>query len=145
MHSVLTIMQKILLVDNDREYRQVLATIVRRLGYQAMQADQISEALERLSTQCPDLVITQFTAPCDDSVDIATWLENNLPSVNIPVVIYTSQKCGSWINQASTCGIAEVLTKPISSADLGETLRKYLGSSRSRARPIASPCFEREL
>ena len=138
-------MQKILLVDNNREYRQVVATIVRRVGYEVMQADEINEAVERSLNDRPDLILMQLTLPALDSDEIAAWLESNLSPFEIPVVIYTSQNSGSWINEALSSGAAEVLTKPISTQDVGGALRKHLGTARNRPRPIPSPCFDSSL
>ena len=135
------IMHKILLVDNNREYRQRMAMIVRRVGYEVIQADEVTEAMERSSSDHPDLIMMELTLPAMNGVEIAAWLKTNLFPFGIPVVIYTTQQPGSWIEGLGSTA-AEVLTKPISSADVGEVLRKYLPTSRHRPRPIASAGFD---
>jgi CheY-like chemotaxis protein len=134
-------MRKILLVDNNREYRQRMAMIVRRVGYEVIQADEVTEAMERSSSDRPDLIMMELTLPAMNGVEIAAWLKTNLFPSEIPVVIYTAQQAGSWIEGLGSAA-AEVLTKPISSADVGEVLRKHLPTSRNRPRPIASASFD---
>jgi CheY-like chemotaxis protein len=130
-----TIMKKILLVDNNREYRHAMATIVRRVGYDVIQAEEIAEAIERSVSDRPDLVMM------GDGVETAARLDSNQFRFSIPIVIYTAQRTASWIDAALSNGAAAVLTKPISSADVREVLGKHLHASRNRPRPIPSPCF----
>lgn len=126
--------KKILLVDNNREYRHALASIVRRVGYDVIHAEEIADAVERLVSDRPDLVMI------GDGVEINGLKSNQFP-VNIPIVIYTAQRTSSWVGEALSNGVADIITKPISSTDLRELLHKHLQTSRNRPRPIPSPCF----
>jgi CheY-like chemotaxis protein len=141
MRTAGAVMRKILLVDNNREYRQRMAMIVRRVGYEVIQADEVTEAMERSSSDRPDLIMMELTLPAMDGSEIAAWLKTHLFAFGIPVVIYTTQQAGSWIDDLAS-GAADVLTKPISSDDVGEVLRKHLPTSRARPRPIASAGFD---
>jgi CheY-like chemotaxis protein len=115
-----------------------MATIVRRVGYDVIQAGEIAEAIGRSASDRPDLVMMA------DGVEIATWLKSNQFFFRIPIVIYTMQRTASWIDEALGNGVAAILTKPISSADVGEVLRQYLHTSRNRPRPMPSPRFVNE-
>jgi CheY-like chemotaxis protein len=128
--------KKILLVDNNPEYRQALASIVRRVGYDVIQAEEIAEAIERSASERPDLVMMA------ESVEVAAWLKTYQFPVRIPIVIYNSQRTAPWIDEALSNGAAAVLTKPISSADVREVLHKHLQTSRNKPRPIPSPFCE---
>jgi DNA-binding NtrC family response regulator len=127
--------KKILLVDSDREYRHAMASIVRRVGYDVIHADEIADALERSVSDRPDLVMMA------DGIEVVKWLKTNQFPVRIPVVVYTAQQTASWMDEALSNGAAAVLTKPISSADVREVLHKHLQTSRNRPRPIPSPCL----
>jgi DNA-binding response OmpR family regulator len=104
--------KKILLVDSDREYRHAMASIVRRVGYDVIHADEIADALERSVSDRPDLVMMA------DGIEVVKWLKTNQFPVRIPVVVYTAQQTASWMDEALSNGAAAVLTKPISSADV---------------------------
>jgi len=130
--------KKILLVDNNREYRHVMASIVRRVGYDVIQAREIAEAIERSASERPDLVMVS------DGVEVAAWLKTNQFPIRIPIVVYTAEQTAGWMDEALSNGAAAILTKPISSADVGDVLRKHLHISRNRPRPLPSPCFVNE-
>ena len=123
--------KKILLVDNNHEYRHVLASIVRRVGYEVIHAAEIADAVKRLVSDRPALVMI------GDGVEIA-GLKSNHFSVRIPMVIYSAQQTSNWRAEALSKGAADILTKPISSADVSEVLHKHLQTSRNRPRPIPS-------
>jgi DNA-binding response OmpR family regulator len=134
--------QKILLVDNNHEYRQVMATIVRRVGYEVIQTDEAAKAMERALSERPDLIIMNPAMLAMDDIDVAAWLKSNLSSLGVPVFIYTAKEAGDWKNQALSSGAVEVLTKPIPFTDLRDVLRKHLSPARDRPRPIPSPSFD---
>jgi len=127
--------KKILLIDTNREYRHAMASIVRRIGYDVIQTEEIAEAIKRLASDRPDLVMMS------DGVEVAAWLNTNQFPVRIPIVVYTAQQTASVMDEALSNGVVAILTKPISSADVGDVLRKHLNTSRNRPRPIPSPCF----
>ena len=124
--------KKILLLDKNHEYRHVLASIVRRVGYDVIHAAEVADAVKRLVSDRPDLMMI------GEGVEIAE-LKSNQFSVTIPMVVYTAQHTSSWLDEAFSKGAADILTKPVSSADVGEVLRKHLQTSRNRPRPIPSP------
>jgi CheY-like chemotaxis protein len=128
--------KKILLLDNNFEYRHTMATIVRRLGYEVIQAEEIAQAIERSVSDQPDLVMMA------DGVEIASWLKSNQFPFNIPIIIYTGQQNANWIDEALSNGAAGILVKPISSSNVREALQKHLRTSGSRPRPIQAPCFQ---
>ena len=127
--------KKILLVDNNREYRHTIASIVRRVGYDVIHAEEILEAIERLVSDRPNLLMIA------DGVDVVDWLKTNHLPVSIPIVVYTAQQTASWRDEVLSNGVAAILTKPISSADVRDVLRKHLNTSRTRPRPLPSPSF----
>ena len=129
--------KKVLLLDNNREYRHTMASTVRRMGYDVIQAEAIAEAIERLASDRPDLVIMA------DDAEVVAWLKTNQFPVRTPIVVYTAQT-GRRIDEALLNGAAALLTKPIFSADVEDVLRKHLHTSRNRPRPLPSPCFVNE-
>jgi len=121
--------KKILLVDNNHEYRHVLASIVRRVGYDVIHAGELADAVRRLVSDRPDLIMR-------DGIEIA-GLTSNKFCVRIPMVVYSAQQTSSCLEEA-LAGVADVLTKPISSAAVDAVLDKHLQTSRNRPRPRPS-------
>ena len=132
-------MQTILLVDSNQDYRHMVAMIVRRVGYDVIQADNGADAMEKALSERPDLIMMEHTPPAMNGVEMATSLKSNLFTFDIPVVIYTTREAK---NEALCGGAANVLTKPISSTEVGQVLHKHLTKSRNRPRAIPSPRME---
>jgi CheY-like chemotaxis protein len=130
--------KKILLIDTNGEYRHAMASIVRRIGYDVIQTEEIAEAIKRLARDWPDLVMMS------DGVEVAARLNTNQFPVRIPIVVYTAQQTASVMDEALSNGVVAIVTKPISSADVGDVLRKHLSTSRNRPRPLPSPCLVNE-
>ena len=130
--------QKILLVDNDREYRHMIASIVRRIGYDVIQAQEITEAVEKSACDRPALVMMA------EGVEPAGCQKTDRFPGGIPIVVYTAQQTVTCMDEALSNGVAAVLSKPISSANLRDVLRKYLQTSINRPRPLPSPAFVNE-
>ena len=130
--------KKILLVDNNSEYRHTLASIVRRVGYDVIHAEEILEAIERLVSDRPDLLMMA------DGAEVTGWLKTNQLPVSIPIVVYTAQQTASGMKEVLLSGVAAILTKPISSADMKDVLGKYLNTSKNRPRPLPSSSFVNE-
>ena len=127
--------KKILVIDSNREYRHTVASMVRRVGYDVIHAEEIVEAKERLISDRPDLVMMA------DGVEVAAWLKTNQLPVSIPIIVYTGQQTASWMDEIHSNGVAAILAKPISSVNLRDLLHKYLNTSRNRPRPLPSPSF----
>ena len=108
---------------------------MRRIGYDVIHAEEVGDAVERMVSDRPDLVMI------GDGVEIAAELKSNQFPGGIPIVAYSAQRPSNWVSEALLKGAGDILTKPISSADLREVLRKHLQTSRNRPRPIPSPCF----
>jgi len=130
--------KKVLLLDNNREYRHTMASIVRRIGYDVIQAEGIAEAIERLASDRADLVMMA------EDVEVVAWLKTNQFPIRTPIVVYTAQQTASRIDEGLSNGAAAILTKPIFSADVEDVLCKHLHTSRNRPRPLPSPCFVNE-
>jgi DNA-binding response OmpR family regulator len=129
---------KILLIDNDTEYRHMLASIVRRIGYDVIHAEEMTVGMQRAASDRPALVMLA------EAVEPAAWPMTNRFPVGIPVVVYTARQTVTEMDEALSNGAAAVLSKPISAADLRDVLRKHLHISKSRPRPIPSPGFVNE-
>ncbi len=134
-------MRTILLVDNDQEYRQTMATIVRRAGYQVIQADTGSQALERVSLERPNLIMMDLEIASEEIVELTAWLRNDLLRYDIPLILYATEQDRRGINETLRNDAAEVLAKPLSYTAVRDALCKHLRTFSNRPRPIPSPCF----
>ncbi len=126
----------VLLLDDNHEYRQTMAMMLRREGYRVMQAEK-SAALEKTRTDPPALVLMELTTNSANDFELASQLQVARSNSAIPVVYYATEEIKNQISDSTV----EVLAKPIPATRVGETLRRHLSEFPDRPRPIASPGF----
>ena len=83
--------KKILVVDDDKDIRDSLAIILEKNGYQVRTASNGQEALEKIKTDKPSLMILDIMMSTDtEGFDLAYELKKTEEFGNLPVIILTS-------------------------------------------------------
>jgi adenylate cyclase len=119
----------VLVVDDDPASRDLLATNLRREGYQIVQARGGDEALELAFKLRPDAITLDVLMPKTDGWAVLGALKANPALCDIPVIMVTvAPDRGIGLS----LGAAEVMTKPVDRAELTSLLRNLL----SRDGPI---------
>jgi DNA-binding response OmpR family regulator len=83
--------QKILLVDDDKSLIQTLGDLLRFSGYDVIPALDGDEALRKLSTQRPDLIILDISMPKMGGVQFLKALKAETPARRPPVLVFTAR------------------------------------------------------
>ncbi|MEW6552807.1 MAG: response regulator [Actinomycetota bacterium] len=84
--------RKILLADDDPDVIEVLSMLLEDEGYETVTARDGGEALEKLRSEGPDLVILDLLMPNVDGFEFFTALRDPAyePWANTPVIVLTS-------------------------------------------------------
>jgi DNA-binding response OmpR family regulator len=112
---------RILVVDNDRDFRDLHAAALREAGYEVETASDGEAALMKLAFRHFDLAIVDWHMPRLDGASLVFWLRS--AGSTTPVVMVTGSDV-STLPLATTRELAAILPKPIS-------LTEYLGSVRT--------------
>ncbi|HET7876465.1 MAG TPA: HD domain-containing phosphohydrolase [Methylomirabilota bacterium] len=80
----------ILLVEDDRDVRDVLTEMLGALGYRVVNATSAEQALEILNVVMPDLVVTDVHMGAMSGIDLCAKIKSDPHSEFIPVVILTA-------------------------------------------------------
>jgi CheY-like chemotaxis protein len=112
---------RILVVDNDRDFRGLHATALRGAGYEVETAPDGEAALMKLAFRHFDLAIVDWHMPRLDGASLVFWLRS--AGSTTPVVMVTGSDT-STLPLATTRDLAAILPKPIS-------LAEYLGAVRT--------------
>src|SRR5262245_13026487 len=100
----------ILVVDDEPLNRFLIATILRRQGYQVLEAADALTALELVSKWRFDLVVTDLKMPNSDGADLALQIHANWPQTG---VILTSGYFSHKAQKVISAGLADFIYKPI--------------------------------
>jgi CheY-like chemotaxis protein len=100
----------ILVVDDEPRNRFVLAGMLRRQGYEVVQAADAFEALKAFLRLRPDVVITDLRMPDMDGADLALQIHANWPGTG---VILTSGYFTGKAQKVISAAWADFIYKPI--------------------------------
>lgn len=121
-------MAQVLLIDDDRNLREVVGFILREAGHTVSEAGSADEGLARCEREPFDLVMTDMKMPGRDGMDV---LRAVLPS-GVPVIVLTAHGTVSQAVQAIQLGAASYLLKPFERAELLVSVDKALAESALR-------------
>lgn len=104
--------QNILLVDDNRPFREILAEVFEELGHTVSQAENGKIALDILSAGFPpDYVVTDFNMPTMNGIELATLIRKKL---SVPIILCTSdEKAHSLLNGVSDTALVDKTTEGI--------------------------------
>jgi CheY-like chemotaxis protein len=124
--------QRVLVVDDDREIRVLVAANLRRDGYTVVEASDGPEALDVAVRLLPDLVLLDMTLPGMDGVEVARQLKATPVLATIPVIALSALTQEAVQKQALAAGCTRYLTKPCPPAALRDVVAETLAAAGSR-------------
>ncbi len=130
---------KVLIVEDNADWRELLTMIITRLGHEVMVASTGKEALERVVVMPPDLVLMDIGLPEMSGDEATARIKANPATRHIPIVIQTASSTSSAAKRALGAGAAELMQKPISITDIQRLIIKYLSSENITAIPDCAP------
>jgi DNA-binding response OmpR family regulator len=105
--------QKLLLVDADPRSVRVLEVSLKKAGYSVTTAIDGLDALAKIESLTPDLVLTDTRLPKLDGYTLVRKLKERPEWASIPIVFLTSQKSIEDKIRGLELGVEDYLTKPI--------------------------------
>jgi DNA-binding NtrC family response regulator len=121
-------MAKILIVDDEKKMRHLLAIMLQRLGHDIYEAGDGIEALEKLKAQAYDMVITDIKMPRMDGIALLNKLKE--ANIDCPVVFITAFATVDSAVDAMRRGAADYITKPFDADRIVLTVERTLNLSR---------------
>jgi CheY-like chemotaxis protein len=119
----------ILIVDDDDSIRSLLQQELSEAGYLIDEATNGKEALERIRSHRPDLIILDVMMPEMNGFDVAAILKNDPQTMDIPIIVLSivQDKIRGY-----RIGIDRYLTKPIDTAQLFTEVGALLQQGKSK-------------
>ena len=119
-------MATILVVDDDRAFRELVVDILAPEGHRLLQASSAEEALRRLAEIPAELVLTDQRMPGADGIELVRRVQRLRSPPR--VVVMTAFGTIPQAVEAVRLGAADYLTKPLESpAALRQLVRRVLG------------------
>lgn len=121
---------KILVVDDDSAIVDVLVRILQLDGYTPITATNGVEALERVASEAPDLILLDVTMPRLDGFAVCKQLKDNEQTALIPVTMLTGLDDREHRQRGLEVGADDFLTKPFDQHLLRARIRSQLRLKR---------------
>ncbi len=116
---------KILVVDDDEMMISLITYRLKKEGYEVLIANDGQQAVELVSEENPDLIITDILMPFMSGLEFVDQLRNTL-QVKAPILIISSSGHEKTVLEAFDLGANDFITKPFSPSELVVRLKKYL-------------------
>jgi signal transduction histidine kinase len=118
--------EKILVVDDDSDVRQIMSGVLSDLGYQVTEADNGEAALGILSDYAPDLMVVDFGMPGSNGAEVAA--SARLANKALRILFVSGYSDTSAIERA--VGKAALLHKPFRPAEFAAAVRAALDAAQ---------------
>jgi CheY-like chemotaxis protein len=124
-------MPGVLLVEDDKELREMLKMSLKRKGFSVQEAENGKEAISHFKPLITDLVVTDLIMPEEDGIKVVIRLRELKPTIKI-IAISGGGKIGpgSYLNLAKALGADAIYSKPFSIKDLVSKIEQLLDNEQ---------------
>lgn len=116
----------ILIVDDEREIRELIAVNLQRAGYRTRCASSVAEAEALLRDALPDLVLLDWMLPETPGVMFAHRLRANQRTAGIPIIMLTGRGREEDRIMGLEAGVDDYVTKPFFPRELLARIRAVM-------------------
>lgn len=110
--------KRIMVVDDDRDIRRLVESILNKEGFVTLGAESAGDALRKIQTSKPDMVILDLQLPDKDGFEVCKILRADPATRYIPVVFLTVQNVDSYKIAGLEIGADDYITKPFNQTEL---------------------------
>ncbi|MFC1498788.1 response regulator transcription factor [Verrucomicrobiota bacterium] len=121
--------KKILLVEDEPEFRQGVRMRLEANGYEVIEAEDGAVGLETARNQSPDLVILDLMLPKMEGYQVARLLKFDEKHRKIPIIMLTARSQQDDKDTGLAVGANAYMTKPFKADELLETISRLLSES----------------
>jgi cyclic di-GMP phosphodiesterase len=114
---------KLLVVDDDEQVRHLLVRLLTPMGYRVEEAVSAEEALERIRSVPPDLVLLDVQLPGRSGHDVLAEIRSEPRTRLMPVVMLTGAATREEKLRAIHAGVTDFIVKPFSPEELMARVR----------------------
>jgi len=129
---------KILIVDDNNDLLTVLRLGFKEAGFGVRTADNGADALKKVHSFSPDIILLDLVLPEMDGFAICETLKKDRATASIPIVVLTGLSSQLSRFAGLESGADEYLTKPFNFDDVLTKVNGLLERFRAAAPPVAT-------
>ncbi|MBN2718134.1 MAG: response regulator [Deltaproteobacteria bacterium] len=112
-------------IDDSRMMLAIYKNILSQEGYNFKLFEFPESALELISHEKPDLILTDLNMPQISGLELANTIRNTYDKIKLPIVLITTQSSISAENDDLKNSINEMIYKPFEKSDLKNRINSY--------------------
>ena len=127
VHSSMLKGKTILVVDDSATVRKLIAGKLEKTGHHVVCSNDGEDALEKIKTVVPDLVLLDIAMPGMDGYQVCRQIRGWTPTMNTPVVMISGKDSFFDKMRGKMAGAVGHITKPFGPETLMKAVEFYLG------------------
>jgi len=116
----------VLVVEDKASLTQMLQFLFLSKGLSVQIAYNGQEALEKVTSIVPSLILLDIMMPQMDGFEVLEKLKKDPATSNIPVIMLTARKSREDMQRARDLGAVEYITKPFKAVEVVDKVLRYL-------------------
>lgn len=124
-------MEKILVIDDDGEFRDLVREALGQQGYDVLMAEDGDRGVEMARAQLPDLIVSDVNMGRRDGYGVLAALRDDPTTAAIPFILMTGLADAAGMRRGMEQGADDYLAKPFTMAALYATVQARLKKQAS--------------
>jgi two-component system, sensor histidine kinase and response regulator len=125
-------MSKILVIDDEENFRQVIIKVLSKQGFEVVAASDGTAGVELAAETLPDLIVCDLNMPVMDGYKVLAALRRDPKLADIPLVFLTGESEPRQVRHGMNLGADDYLTKPVNLDDLLSAIQARLNRRRNQ-------------
>lgn len=121
-------LKKILVVDDETNFRRVIAIRLKAKGYSVIEAEDGKHGLEKIKNENPDLIILDLLMPNINGFELCKMLQSDEKYKSIPIIVVSALSKKNEEEWALNNGADAFFTKPFDWDILHGKIQDLIGS-----------------
>ncbi len=117
---------KILVVDDEQDFRNAIALLLENLGYKVAQAGNGRQALAKARRSKFDLILLDIVMPGMSGIEVCRELRTKEKTSDVPIVVASGLDAKDALEECIMAGADDFLSKPIYPLELIVRVRSLL-------------------
>lgn len=117
---------RILIAEDDDNHRIALKLMLKLSKYEAIEARDGQEAIDRTLLDKPDLVLMDISLPAVDGLQATREIRRHAEFQTLPILIVSGYDTPETLDKVRASGATDFLSKPIEFEELKKVIEKYL-------------------
>lgn len=119
---------KILVVDDDADFRHILSAHLADSGYDAVFLETLENVTNLARLERPDAILLDMRVPGGDSFEVTRELRAEPGVEKTPIILMSAYHVSFFKDRAAQAGVTRLLQKPFTRDDLVAALESELSA-----------------